>query len=285
MQAPSSPQMSRLLEALAAELERPRELSARVMNYIGGNYSVEHDAVGAFLVVDLPALEDYEIDLILSPAFTPKLADQAVFAELLGSESGPREDWPRLVEQLVARPTLARIVTPDSHAHPVPLREVTVERYMHRLRLEATIPASLLEMINREFPPADRPMLKAIARRAVWETEPRIEILQRYLAGSAELKTYQPADAIGLLDLVEGYKPADFADLAAWIPRRQDSLREQINTASGSKPFFSQQVEAMHGGARDQRRHEDAHVSAKQAEFDLLQRLQQVLTPPISGGL
>jgi len=63
-----------LIETLAAELERPRELSARVINYIGGTYGVDHDAVGRFLVDELPKLEDYELDLILSPVFTPKLA-------------------------------------------------------------------------------------------------------------------------------------------------------------------------------------------------------------------
>ena len=106
--------MSRLLETLAAELERPRELSARVVNYIGGTYGIDHDAIGPFLVDELPRLEDYELDLILSPVFTPKLVDQAVFAELLGSESVPREQWPALIQQLAARPTCAQLVTGDS---------------------------------------------------------------------------------------------------------------------------------------------------------------------------
>ena len=97
--------MSNLVETLAAELERPRELSARVLNYIEDNYNVEHDAVGIFLTEELPKLEDYEIDLILSPVFTPKLADQAVFAELLGRGSVPREQWPVIVEQLAERPS------------------------------------------------------------------------------------------------------------------------------------------------------------------------------------
>jgi hypothetical protein len=35
--------------------------------------------------------EDYEHDLILSPLFTPKLPDRAIFAEVLGRESAPRE--------------------------------------------------------------------------------------------------------------------------------------------------------------------------------------------------
>src|SRR5947208_11406 len=79
--------VSKLIETLAAELERPRELSARVVNYIGGTYGIDYDAIGAFLVEKLPTLEDDELDLILSPVFTPKLNDQAVFAELLGRES------------------------------------------------------------------------------------------------------------------------------------------------------------------------------------------------------
>src|SRR5262245_7060300 len=97
-----------ILETLATELERPRELSARVLNYIEGTYSVDKDAVGVFLVQELPKLEDYEVDLILSPVFTPKLADQSIFADLLGSDPIPREQWPGLVQSLVARPTYAQ---------------------------------------------------------------------------------------------------------------------------------------------------------------------------------
>ena len=56
--------MPDLIETLASELERPRELSARVLNYIGGTYGIDHDAIGAFLTDELSKLEDYEIDLI-----------------------------------------------------------------------------------------------------------------------------------------------------------------------------------------------------------------------------
>ncbi|HSU87650.1 MAG TPA: hypothetical protein VLL56_02380, partial [Terriglobia bacterium] len=125
-----------LVVALAAELERPRELSPRVLNYIGDTYSVEKEGIGTFLVEELPKLEDYEIDLVLSPVFTPKLADQAVFAELLGRDSVPREQWPAIIQELVARPTRAQLLTLDGKAHTVVLREVTIERYVHRLRLE-----------------------------------------------------------------------------------------------------------------------------------------------------
>ena len=82
--------MSKLIETLAEELERPRELTTKLSDYIWGTYEIDRDAVGDFLVGKLTDLEDYEHDLILSPLFTPKLTDQALFAELLGKESVPK---------------------------------------------------------------------------------------------------------------------------------------------------------------------------------------------------
>src|SRR5436305_15277405 len=99
-----------VVEALAVELERPRELSPRVLNYISGNYDVENDGVGAFLADQLPKLEDYEIDLILSPVFTPKLTDQAVFAEILGRKQIAWDQWPKVIQELVERLTIAQLI-------------------------------------------------------------------------------------------------------------------------------------------------------------------------------
>jgi hypothetical protein len=265
-----------VIEALAAELERPRELSHRVLNYIGGNYDVEHDAIGAFLVEELPKLEDYEIDLILSPVFTPRLSDQAVFAEILGHESIGREHWPGLVQQLVNRPTSARLVTLDGVAHSVKLREVTIERYIHRLRLEGRVPENVFELLNK-LPASDRSMLTAIARRSVWESTSVAEILARYLKTATEQGGYTLADANALLELVEGRKPASLPDLVEHIPVWLEALRHQIEVAAGPKPFFSQDIERMHGGGRDQRRQDDFRLSAKESEFQFLGRLEQIL--------
>jgi len=266
-----------LIETLATELERPRELSPRVLNYIGGTYGIDHDAIGAFLVDGLPKLEDYEIDLILSPVFTPKLADQAVFAELLGGAGVAREEWPVLIEQLVSRPTRAQLVTPDAQAHPVTLREVTIERYVHRLRLEATIPDWLYKVLDEETPAADRNMLKAIARNPAWESDGRRKILARYVSGAIDDKTYSLDDALQLLNAVENFKPADVADLVARIPRRQEALREQIDAGSGPKVFFDAGAQAMHGGERDKRGQGDPRLFSKQSELEFLGRLQRIL--------
>src|ERR1019366_1507247 len=106
-----------LLETLAAELERPRPLPAQVVNHLSGTYGLDRDAIGPFLINELPKLEDYEIDLALSPVFTPTLHDQAVFADLLGQESVPAAQWPALIQQLGVRPTRAQLVTADGQTH------------------------------------------------------------------------------------------------------------------------------------------------------------------------
>jgi hypothetical protein len=265
-----------LVEILTAELERPRELSFQVVNHLCGMYGIDREAAGSFLVQELPGLEDYEIDLILSPLFTPKLTDQAVFAEALGKDAISRAQWPALIQQLVDRPTRAQLVTIDHQVHPVPLRAVTIERYVHRLRLDGNIPESTLELIDRT-PAADRAMLKAVARRAVFEDEARRGILVRYLTQAESRGGYRLSDAVDLLNLVESYRPKDVGDVLARIPPWQQGLRSEIN-ASGSKPFFNQRIEEEHGGGRDQRHHDHARVSAKQNELEFLDRLLLALS-------
>jgi hypothetical protein len=269
------PDRVNLLETLVTELERPRPLLPQVIKHLCGTYSLDRDALGPFLVEEIPKLEDYEIDLILSPVFTPGLRDQAVFAGLLGADAVPPAEWPGLIQQLVARPTRAPLVTEDGRSHPVSLREVTVERYVHRLRLGATIPASLFELLSRRAPADDRPLLQAIARRAIWERDARREILGRYLAAAVGAECYRPDDAVELLKLAETYEPADTADLLSRIPRWEQVLRHEINLASHPKAFFNERVEELHGGGRDQRRQDDSQP--RQRELAFLERLKQLL--------
>src|SRR4030095_1713658 len=103
--------MSKVFDLLVLQLERPREVTMQVANFLLGNYDVERDRIGAFLEEKLSTLEDYEHDLILAPLFTPKLADQAIFAQSLGRESIPRDQWEALITDLVARPVHGQLVT------------------------------------------------------------------------------------------------------------------------------------------------------------------------------
>lgn len=266
--------MPSLLELLAAELEKPRLLPPQVGKHLAGTYGVALDGIGEFLLNELPRLEDYELDLILSPAFTPTLDDQAVFAAHLGRDSVPQEQWPALVAALAARPTRAQLLAEDRLPVEVTLREVTIERYVHRLRLHGTIPEDLFERIEAA-PAADRALLKALARRAVWHTKARADVLAKFLANSpAETRV---TDAVALLQLVETYEPADGAELLSRLPHWQQVLRHEIGQGSGPKPFFNERVQDLHGGGRDQRRLEDGRNTIREQELVFLDRLRIAL--------
>lgn len=269
--------MTSLLESLARELERPRVVSAQVVNHVLETHGIDRDAVGAFLVNELPKLEDFEVDLVLAPLFTPTLQDQAVVAELLGNTSVPASEWPGLIQQLVARPTCAKLVTDDSQTHSVPLRDVVIERYVNRLRLNGTIANPLLALIAEIPSVKDRSLLKAIARRAIWEHDGRRQILADYLKAIVASNAFRPDDAIGLLKLAETYEPAGVDDLLRQIPHWLQVLRQEINESA--KPFFNERVEELHGGGRDQRRQDNSRVAAKEAEREFLDRLARVLSP------
>jgi hypothetical protein len=267
----------RLLETLAVELERPRILTAQVINHLVGTYGLTRDGVGEFLTTKLSGLEDYEIDLILSPLFTPGLKEQAVFAELLGRDPVSSREWPGLVDRLVARPTLAALVLEDGRTERSALRAVTVERFVHRLRLDGSIADPMFQLITRLAPPADQPLLKAIARRAAWTAAGRGEILFRYLTATLAGEGFRVEDAADLLKLVETYEPAGVAELRASIPHWREVLRQEIAEAGGARPFFNERVQDLHGGGRDQRRQDHARIAAKEAESALLERLDRAL--------
>ena len=195
----------------------------------------------------------------------------------LGRDSIPSDQWPGLVQQLAARPTKAPFVVGDGETHLVALREVTIERFVHRLRLDATIPEPIFALLESLPPASARPLLKAVARRAIWESEPRRQILLRSLAPVAGGGDERIEDVIALLKLAETYLPKDAADLLARIPPWQQTLRHEINSTASPKPFFNERVEELHGGGRDQRRTDDGRRHSREREMAFLDRLTTLL--------
>lgn len=268
--------MLNLLELLARELERPRPVTPQVVNHLIATYGADRARIAEFLTDRMTSLEDFEFELVLAPLFTPGLRDQAVFAEFLGCEPVARETWAALVQQLAERPTIAQLLTPDGRTVRVPLRPVVIERYLHRLRLDGRIARPLFELIESRVPPDARPVLKAVARRAIWNTPARTEILNAWLDAALATRPFPVNDAIQLLQLVETYEPPDLDALRAFIPHWQTVLRQEIRDAAAPHPFLNERIQEMHGGARDQRRPNETQMAAKREELALLERLWRI---------
>lgn len=269
--------MNEFLAPIAAELERPRPLLKQVSDHLSSHHSISRDELGEFLATSLDGLEDYQIDLLFSPLFTPSLADQSLFSGVLDHTTLPAAEWPALVQKLSVRPTVSQLVTEDGKTHPVKLREVTIERYVTRLNLDVVLPEPLLKLLNSLPPAEDRPLLKALARRSVWKATLRRDVLFRFLLASTSDDFYQRDDLIALLKLMETYQPRDTADLLQRIPHWQEVIRKEMLTAASPKPFFSERVQELHGGGRDQRHQSSSYLDGKKQELAFLDRLSSVL--------
>ncbi len=270
--------MQAFVDAVAAELERPRPLLKQVVDHLASHYSVSRDEQGAFFASQLEALEDYEVDLLFSPLFTPTLPEQAAFSELLDWQTLPAAEWPRLIRLLAERPTVARLTTEDGLTHAIKLREVSLERFVTRLNLDVVIPDPLAKLLHSLPPAEDRALLKALARRIVWNREPRRAVLFRYLLAATSDDFYSRSDLLLLLKVMETYQPKDAADLLARIPHWQEVLKTEMLSAASPKMFFAARVQELHGGGRDQRHQDNSAISGKQRELDFLGRLQGVLS-------
>ncbi len=264
---------SRLVE----ELEKPRLLTPQVLRYLSATYGVGRDEVGPFLDQRLSALDETETDLTLSSLFTPKLSDQARFAELLGDALIPERDWSELVRQLDQRPTQGCLVTEEGAAHRFPLATVTLERYVHRLRLDGTVSEPLYRLIQTLPPAEDRPLLLAIARRSIWDTPERQQILFDFLAKGCTSDGYRRDDAEALLTLMETAEPSSVEDILQRLPEWEGNLRTQLASTSLPRPFFNSKVEELHGGGRDHRASNEEAAAHKRAELEFLGRLARAM--------
>ena len=270
--------MESIPELLATALERPRELSRQIVDHLQDTYELERHQIAGFLRDRLGSLEDYQVDLALAPAFTPGFDDQAEIAGVLGVESIPRSDWPGLVATLVARPTLGSLIVPGGEVCRLPLRPVTVERFLFRLRLDGTVPPGVRPPLEGVASPATRAPLLAVARRPIWESGERAAILARFLLAAQGVAAGGIVeDCTALLKVVEAYEPEGIPQLLARIPGWIQALGDDLQSASGPKPFFNERVQELHGGGRDTRSREDQKRAERERELDFLRRLKRAL--------
>jgi len=275
--------MQKFVDTVAQELEKPRPLLKQVVDHAASRHEVSRDDIGSFLERAVKELEEYELDLLFSAQFTPTLVDQAAFSSLLDEELLPREKWAELVARLEARPTVARLVSEDGSEHAVELTEVSIERFVKRLNLDAGIPENLARLLDSMPPEEDRGLLKAVARRAGFRGAGPSEILFRFVLKVTSDHEYQLEEVLLLLELMETYKPADAGDLVSRIPHWLEVLENEATAAGQPKPFFAERVQEMHGFGRDQRKTDLSLIERKKRNMRFLKRLEGILGAPVEG--
>jgi hypothetical protein len=127
-----------LKSRVAALLRRPRAMKPQTERQLTP-YLAEHSSSGlpAFLLCAAEVLEDFELDIVFGPIFTPTLDERAELADLLFHWTPSGEQLAQLVKDLANDVQHAIVRLPDGSEAKLSLHEVMIERFVRLLRLDA----------------------------------------------------------------------------------------------------------------------------------------------------
>jgi hypothetical protein len=125
-----------LKSRLASLLSRPRPLKPQTERQLGQHMAEHSLSTPAFLLCAAHVLEEYELDILFGPMFTPTLDERAGLSDLLLDWRPDAGQLAQLVAELAAEVPYAVVRLPDGTEAPLTLHEVMVERYVRLLRLD-----------------------------------------------------------------------------------------------------------------------------------------------------
>src|SRR5688572_2585900 len=125
-----------LKSRLASLLSRPRPLKPQTERQLGQHMAEHSLTTPGFLLCATHMLEEYELDILFGPMFTPTLDERAELSDLLPDWRPDAGQLSRLVRELSAEVPYAVVRLPDGTEVPLTLHEVMVERYVRLLRLD-----------------------------------------------------------------------------------------------------------------------------------------------------
>jgi len=143
-----------LVDRLAGLLERPRALAPQSERQLA-QHLAEHKStsLASFLLGASSLLEEYELDVVFAPLFTPTLDERAELADLLfhwrPTAEQLRDD---VIPALRRRVGHAVVLLPDGSSAKLTLHEVMVERFVRLLRLDAAADATTAAALRDALP-------------------------------------------------------------------------------------------------------------------------------------
>lgn len=121
---------------LATLLSRPRPLKPQTKRQLAHHLSEHSTSLPAFLLCASAVLEDYELDILFGPVFTPSLEERAELADLLFHWKPTAEQLMKMIGELSTEIPNAVVILPDGSEAKLTLHEVMVDRMVRLLRLE-----------------------------------------------------------------------------------------------------------------------------------------------------
>ena len=244
----------KLIEMIEAELTKPRQITEQVLNHILSHYSYTLDQIDKFFNEEISKLEDYEIDILFSPIFTPKIQDKAVFSKILDEVDISEDEVDEIIKNLEAKNLKSNfyIVLKSGDKifekrFSIQLNSVNLRRYVKLLNLDCKPSEQLSKALEVVFG-NESDNAKAILRDKFWKEQWREEFLKAYLIyitghGNASFEKFE-----FLLKILRGNPTASdiyevyelISDIIQWTEVQVNVLK------SGKRQFFNELIEQFY---------------------------------------
>jgi hypothetical protein len=207
-----------LLNTLTAlihqQLCTQRLLPRQVEDQLLTNHVQTEDALPAFMAQTLPAMDETELDLLLSAAFTPGQPEKAACCAILQAEGLASSDRPLLTHQVLDLVPITPFLTSNQTLCPLTVPEVCIERYVRLLPLYAPLPNAIYPLLAAHITPQDAPVFNLLARDGVWQM--RTGLLTALLPAIA--KAPNPVDVMTqITGFVHTYRPKTLTEMATQL--------------------------------------------------------------------
>ncbi|MBF0147724.1 MAG: hypothetical protein HQL84_16930 [Magnetococcales bacterium] len=223
-----------LVNIIRGQLTRDRFLSARNAGAIATHLNVEDPLLGLKPGV-LKHREEFEVDLLVSPLFTPSMEDRAECEPSLPLEGISSAMEREIIAQLAPQELQCKVIFGDGSVM-MTLPEVAIERHVHLLRLTVAVSAEVKDRLGRLLTGQDLSLGMSYARSQIWIQIPNL--LEPCLTSMTEKKDFTLEKFGFLRDFVRTYHPKDMASLVQSLKNLVESYR-----IGNDRPVFNQQLE------------------------------------------
>jgi len=232
------------IERLARDaLTSPRSLTTQILDHLLSCHEVTVEQVTEWLRTEIARLESYELDLLLSPLFTPDLEAQLRFEELLGDGHLDAGGVEALIERLAAQ-ALRLVAVHAGESVEFPLPRVVIERFVRLLHLDAPLPEEAA-LLSSGFDAQVRVQL----RDRAWRRLESRRLLPALLAAVCKIDREIPAYVHFLTDFVRSYRPASREECVRFLSNFAEACETDLKKyRSGERSFFNPELKAAYAG-------------------------------------
>ena len=137
------PKFDMILELLRADLTAPKTLLKQVIQEINDRHGHSEAQLPEFFATVYTTLEEYQVDLLFSPQFTPAKHNRLRYIPFLNDKALSQQEIASIKSDLLSESLSLPFVTPDEGVEiSVPLHEVFIDRFVNLLKLDASLPES-----------------------------------------------------------------------------------------------------------------------------------------------